>query len=402
MKFNFDKTLDHKANHSYRWEQPEERDDIIGMGTADMDFECPPCIREAAQQICSENTFNYRAKTDHYYDSLCSWYDRMYGLTVTRDWLTNIPATLGAIRFLIGHFAKAGDKIIMQTPHFSPLERAVKAAGCELLLNPLQLIAGRYELDLKDFEKKIKEYHPSMYILVNPHNPTGRVFARDELEKMVEICHENNVLVLSDEVHCLITYENHKHIPLLALSDMSREIGIQVMAMSKGFNTMSLPHAVIMIADPSMQKSWTDYILPFDFYYASNSYAISAFTAITDGLGDEWLSEVTDYLNDNLQLFLFEIKKRNMPIRPIRPEAGYLLWIDCRGERLDPEGNYPGLHSEHLAEDFLELAGISLADGLEFGEAGRGFVRMNFAVTRDTLMTVIERLDTMFCQMRNG
>jgi cystathionine beta-lyase len=387
MRYNFDHTLDHRANHSYRWTQLEGRNDIIGMGTADMDFACPPCIRQTAQQICSENTFNYRAKPDHYYNSLTGWYRRRYGLEISRDWLTNIPATLGAIRFLIGHFAKAGDRVIMQTPHFSPLQRAIEASGCELILNPLHLTDGRYELDLEDFEQKIKEHRPAMYILVNPHNPTGRVFTQEELDRMISICYENHVLVLSDEVHCLITYGEENHIPLLALSDKARSIGIQVMAMSKGFNTMGLPHAIIMIADPKMQKSWTDYILPFDFYYASNAYALSAFTAITDGLADDWLADVTGYLEGNLDLFCREVLRRNLPIRPLRPEAGYLLWIDCRDS---------GLDQDHLADAFLAKAGISLADGLEFGEAGRGFVRMNFAVTRETLLAVIDRLERMF------
>ena len=387
MRYNFDHTLDHRANHSYRWTQPEGRNDIIGMGTADMDFACPPCIRQTAQQICNENTFNYRAKPDHYYNSLTGWYRRRYGLEISRDWLTNIPATLGAIRFLIGHFAKAGDRVIMQTPHFSPLQRAIEASGCELILNPLHLTDGRYELDLEDFEQKIKEHRPAMYILVNPHNPTGRAFTQEELDRMISICYENHVLVLSDEVHCLITYGEENHIPLLALSDKARNIGIQVMAMSKGFNTMGLPHAIIMIADPKMQKSWTDYILPFDFYYASNAYALSAFTAITDGLADDWLADVTGYLEGNLDLFCREVLRRNLPIRPLRPEAGYLLWIDCRDS---------GLDQDHLADAFLAKAGISLADGLEFGEAGRGFVRMNFAVTRETLLAVIDRLERMF------
>lgn len=387
MKYNFDKTLDHRINHSYRWAQPEGRDDIIGMGTADMDFECAPCIREAAQQICDENTFNYRAKPDHYYDSLAGWYNRMYGLEISRDWLTNIPATLGAIRFLIGHFAKAGDKVIMQTPHFSPLQRAVEAAGCKLILNPMKLTDGRYEIDFADFEQKIKTHHPSMFILVNPQNPVGRVFTREELIRMVDICYENDVLILSDEVHCLITYDDNKHIPLLAISDRAREIGIQVMAMSKGFNTMSLPHAIIMIANPALQKSWTNYILPFDFYYASNSYAISAFTTITDGQADDWLAEAAEYLKENLDLFCREMMERNLPIRPLRPEAGYLLWLDCRDS---------GLDQKHLAKAFRDHAGIDLTDGLDFGDEGKGFLRMNFAVTRETLMNVIDRLEAMF------
>ena len=387
MKYNFDKTLDHRANHSYRWAQPDGRNDIIGMGTADMDFECAPAIREAAEQICSENTFNYRAKPDHYYDSLIGWYQRMYGLEVSRDWLSNIPATLGAIRFLVGHFAKAGDRIIMQTPHFSPLQRAIEAAGCELLLNPLKIVDDRYELDLDDFEKKIKAQKPSMFILVNPHNPTGRVFTRNELERMVDICYENGVLILSDEVHCLITYDENRHIPLLAVSDHAKEIGIQVMAMSKGFNTMGLPHAVIMIANPDMQQSWLDYILPFDFYYASNAYALSAFTEITDGHADEWLLEATSYLKENLDLFFSEVKRRNLPLKPLSPEAGYLLWIDCRNA---------GLDQDNLAQIFRERAGVDLGDGLDFGNEGRGFVRMNFAVTRETLMSAIDKIEAMF------
>ena len=387
MKYNFDKTLDHRANHSYRWAQPDGRNDIIGMGTADMDFECAPAIREAAEQICSENTFNYRAKPDHYYDSLIGWYQRMYGLDISRAWLSNIPATLGAIRFLVGHFAKAGDRVIMQTPHFSPLQRAIEAAGCELLLNPLKIVDDRYELDLDDFEKKIKAQKPSMFILVNPHNPTGRVFTKGELERMVDICYENGVLILSDEVHCLITYDENRHIPLLAVSDHAKEIGIQVMAMSKGFNTMGLPHAVIMIANPDMQQSWLDYILPFDFYYASNAYALSAFTEITDGHADEWLLEATSYLKENLDLFCSEVKRRNLPLKPLSPEAGYLLWIDCRNA---------GLDQDNLAQIFRERAGVDLGDGLDFGNEGRGFVRMNFAVTRETLMSAIDKIEAMF------
>lgn len=387
MKYNFDKTLDHRANHSYRWAQPDGRNDIIGMGTADMDFECAPAIREAAEQICSENTFNYRAKPDHYYDSLIGWYQRMYGLDISRAWLSNIPATLGAIRFLVGHFAKAGDRVIMQTPHFSPLQRAIEAAGCELLLNPLKIVDDRYELDLDDFEKKIKAQKPSMFILVNPHNPTGRVFTRNELERMVDICYENGVLILSDEVHCLITYDENRHIPLLAVSDHAKEIGIQVMAMSKGFNTMGLPHAVIMIANPDMQQSWLDYILPFDFYYASNAYALSAFIEITDGHADEWLLEATSYLKENLDLFFSEVKRRNLPLKPLSPEAGYLLWIDCRNA---------GLDQDNLAQIFRERAGVDLGDGLDFGNEGRGFVRMNFAVTRETLMSAIDKIEAMF------
>ena len=387
MKYNFDSTLDHRYDNSYRWAQPEGRDDILGMGTADMDFECPPCVKESALGILEENTFNYRAKTDRYYDSLVNWYKRMYGLEISKDWHTNIPATLGAVRLILGCFTKPGDKVIMQAPYFSPLVRAAKGAGCEMVFNPMILSGDRYELDFDDFEKKVKEHHPSVFILVNPQNPTGRVFTREELERMVRICHENGVKIISDEVHSLVLYGDRKHIPLLAISDAAKNIGIQVMAMSKAFNTMSLPHAIVLMSDPELRKAWSNYIIPFDFHYATNTYAISAFTAIAEGQGDEWLEQVTDHLKDNLDHFMSEVKRRNIPIRPMAPEAGYLLWIDCRDS---------GLDQIDLAKTFHEKAGISLNDGLEFGEEGRGFVRMNFAVTREHLDEAIDRIEKMF------
>lgn len=387
MKYNFDETGDHRQDGSIRWEQPKGRDDIIGMGTADMDFTCAPCIRKVLQPICEENTYNYRFKPESYFQSVIRWFRENYQLDVKKDWMSNVPGTIGAVRLVMEKFSEKGDYVLMHTPYFTPLRSAIEASGRKFLGNAMKLQGGRYEIDFDDFEKKIKEYKPSIFLLVNPQNPTGRVFTQDELKIMVDICAVNQVRIISDEVHFLITYEDYKHIPILAVSEKAREIAIQVFSFSKGFNIMSLPHGILFIANEKMQKEWMDYLIPYSFAYASNSYAIAAVTAVTGGEADDWLEQVTAYLTANRDYFIEEVKRRKLPITPLKPEASFLFWIDCRESGIDPE---------KVDEVFMEQAEIQLNNGLEHGEEGRGFVRMNFAVTRATLDAALDRIEKIF------
>ena len=363
------------------------KDDIIGMGTADMDFTCAPCIRKVLQPICEENTYNYRFKPESYFQSVIRWFRENYQLDVKKDWMSNVPGTIGAVRLVMEKFSEKGDYVLMHTPYFTPLRSAIEASGRKFLGNAMKLQGGRYEIDFDDFEKKIKEYKPSIFLLVNPQNPTGRVFTQDELKIMVDICAANQVRIISDEVHFLITYEDYKHIPILAVSEKAREIAIQVFSFSKGFNIMSLPHGIVFIATEKTQKEWMDYLIPYSFAYASNSYAIAAVTAVTGGEADDWLEQVTAYLTANRDYFIEEVKRRKLPITPLKPEASFLFWIDCRESGIDPE---------KVDEVFMEQAGIQLNNGLEHGEEGRGFVRMNFAVTRATLDAALDRIEKIF------
>lgn len=390
MQYEFNQTLDHRKDHSIRWRQPEGREDVLGMGTADLDYFCPPCVKEATLAVAQENTFNYRYKPDAYYDGVVSWFHRRHDMTVDPCWLRELPSTIGSIRLTIGAFCKPGDYILMQTPYFTPLKAAIEGAGCSFLENPMVLKDGRYELDFQDFEEKIVRYRPVMFLLVNPQNPTGRVFTKSELERMVEICARNKVIILSDEVHFLITYDGHQHFPILSLSEQARKISIQVFSFSKGFNMMCLPHAMTLIADQELRKRWDDYLIPFDFHYAANSFSMAAVTAIASGKGDAWLEEANAYLKHNRDLFLALTREKKLPIKPLVPEASFLFWIDCRELGVQPE---------KLGEEFLNRAGISLNNGLEHGEAGRGFVRLNFAVTEATLREAVDRMEKMFARM---
>ena len=387
MKYNFDTTLDHRWNHSYRWEQPEGRDDVLGMGTADLDFYCAPCVKDAAMKIAEENTYNYRKKSDEYYNAVIGWFERRHNLQIQKEWIRELPSTIGTIRFALGAYAKLGDYIIMQTPYFSPIRAAIEGAGCHFVTNPMILKDGKYDLDFDDFEEKIRKYRPSMYIMVNPQNPTGRVFTQEELTRLVDICYKYHVLILSDEVHDLITYDGHYHIPIMAVSDKAKEISMQLFSFSKGFNLMSLPFAMLIIADDGLRKRWNDYLIPFDLHYATNSFSLAAITAIASGEADEWLEECNQYLKKNRDLFVELVKEKNLPLRVLIPEASFLFWIDCRDTGIQPE---------ELGKVFLDEAGISLNNGLDHGEEGRGFIRLNFGVTEKTLRECVERMSAMF------
>jgi cystathionine beta-lyase len=388
VKFDFDITPDHRNNGSYRWGMPEMPDDVIGMGTADLDFNCAPCIREALMPITQENCYNYRQRPDEYHKAIIDWYRRNYGLMVEKEWVSSVPSTIGAIRIALGIYAKPGDAVIVQSPIFAPIDWAIEGADCKLISNPLKPVNGCYEIDFNDFEAKIKRYHPSVYLMVNPHNPTGRVFNRGELERLVQLCAENNVTIVSDEVHGMIIYESHTFIPVLAVNDTARQISVQIVSLSKGYNIMSLPHAIITIANPDKQKAWMRQIKAYSFGYATNSFSLAAVTSILKGEADDWMHELNAYLRNNLEETLAFIKEHQLPLIPYRPEGSFLLWIDCREA---------GIGTEKLDQFFMEKAHIHLDDGEEhFGPDGKGFIRINFAVTNKMLKEALGRIQKVF------
>ena len=252
-----------------------------------MDYASPPCLKDAVKKVWDENTFNYRGISPEYTQAVLDWYQRKYGLVLNSEWLSSAPGTIGAIRIALELYSKKGDYVLMQTPYFSPLKRAIEGAGCRPLLNPMRLQNSHFELDLVAFENQVKKYQPSIFLMVNPQNPTGRVFTQQELERIVEICHSNQVIIISDEVHSLITFNNFRHTPILAVSEKAREIPVQIMSVSKGFNMMGLPHAIVNIANPNMKAVWDSALSSYSFSYAYNAYAMAAVTAIMLGQADD-------------------------------------------------------------------------------------------------------------------
>ena len=201
---------------------------------------------------------------------------------------------------------------------------------------------------------------------------------------MVDICYRYNVRIVSDEVHCLILYGDNRHIPILAVNQKAQEISVQIVSLSKGYNIMSLPHAIITVADPQMRQAWMRQIQAYSFGYAVNSFAIAAVTSIMKGEADEWMQELTGYLYNNLQEILKYIRDNNLPLVPYVPEGSFLLWLDC---------SKAGIGTENLGRFFMEKAHIDLDDGEEnFGSEGKGYIRINFAVTNKVLKEALERI----------
>ena len=322
----FDTAPDHRKNGSYRWEQPAGRKDVIGMGTADLDYCCPECIKKACLAVAQENVYNCRKLPDTYFQAVTGWYQRKYSLNLEPDWLSNIPSSIGAIRIALSALTCPGDTVIMQSPFFGPLAQAV-------------------------------------------------------LEKLVALCEKYNVKIISDEVHGLIIYPGKKHIPILCVSAAARARSVQVTSMSKGFNLMALPHAIIAIADPSLREAWHKTSDPFDFYYASNPFSVAAVTKVMDGSADQWLAGVTDYLQKNRDMAVSFLQREVPGMTVTVPEGSFLLWIDCSG-----------LNLAHPAEFLLEKARVSVNDGAAFGNAYGQFIRVNFALTRQKLQEALERI----------
>lgn len=383
MNYNFDHVADHRYDASYRWQQPDGLDDVIGMGTADLDYDCAPCIREALLPVAQENCYNYRQRTARYYNAVTDWYARQYGLHVQQEWLSNVPSTIGAIRMALSIMAKPGDYVLVQTPCFGPISRCIEGSACCQLDNPMQIVNGRYELDFEDFEKKLRWYHPAVFLLVNPHNPTCRVFTKSELERLVSLCATYHVRIVSDEVHSLILYDGVQHTPILSVSAAAQQFAIQVVSLSKGYNIMSLPHAIVTISNDELRAAWDRQIQSYSFGYAVNSFALAAVTTILEGNADMWMQGLQQYLQKNRDDLLHFFAEQQVPVHAFCPQSSFLMWVDCRDLKV-PE--------DQLGQYFLEKAHISLDDGAEFGPDGIGFVRINFAVTNQVLKQAISRM----------
>lgn len=389
MNYDFDRIQDHRANGGIRWNEIPGRTDYLGMGTADLDYDCPPSVREDLLKVAEANCYNYRFRPEEYYESVIGFLKRRFGQTIEKDWIFNVPGTLASVRFAVRCFTKPGDKVLMHNPLFEPLKLTITSSGCEVVYSNLVLKDGRYEIDWEDFENKIRTEKPAVFMLCSPHNPTGRIFTREELTRMVEICAENDVKVISDEVHFLVNFDGKKHVCILDACEKAKDICVQIFSLSKGFNLMSLPNAFVVIADPAMRKKYADFGTAHAFQYAYNLFAFAAAKAVTDGRADQWLDDMTAYLQENRDIFAEECKRRNLPITPIVPEASFVYWIDCRD---------CGIPAEELGSAFLERAGIALNNGTHHGSEGAGFVRLNFAVTREVLYEALDRLEKMFAK----
>ena len=379
MKYNFDKVIDRYQTNSYKWDKGAK--DLLPMWVADMDFEVPKPIKEAMIKKAEHGIYGYTLAPDSYYDAIINWEKKRHGWQIKKEWIMFSPGVVPGINMLVRALTQPGDKVIVQTPVYYPFFGAITNNGAQIERNPLKFENGTYRMDFNDLEEKTKNPRAQLLILCSPHNPVGRVWSREELKKLGRICQNNNVTVIADEIHCDLIFKGYKHTPFACISDDFQQNSITCIAPSKTFNLAGLQTSAFVIPDEKLRQRFFN-VLESNFLLLPNAFGITALEAAYNH-GEEWLEQLMDYLQENLD-FLVQFTKKYLPkVNVIKTEGTYLVWMDFRGL---------GLDNNALEDLMLNQAKIWLDEGYVFGEEGAGFERINIACPRSILEQGLQRI----------
>ena len=384
QNWSFDEIIDRIGTQSTKWEYYEK--DLLPLWVADMDFRVSQPIIDAIVNRAKHGIFGYSYYHDAYYDALISWFKRRYNWKINRDWLAFTPGVIPAINMALLAFTNPGDKIIVQNPVYYPFYGAIQNNGRQIHFNPLKRSNGGYKMDFDDLKQKVGDSRVKILILCSPHNPVGRVWNIDELTQLGEICIENEILIISDEIHCDLIYPEYKHINFASICHDFAMNSITCTSLSKTFNLAGLQLSNIIIPNQKLRQSFINTIeslfIPEEFGYLPNNLSLVAFTAGYKEC-DDWLDSLILYLQKNLK-FLKSFIKKNIPqIKVNEPEGTYLVWLDFR--KL-------GIAHEQLESFLLDKAKVVLDDGSKFRKGGEGFQRINIACPRSILKIALERI----------
>ncbi len=385
MKFNFDEIINRKESNSYKWDS-DKSEDILPMWVADMDFKTAPPIIDALAQRVQHGVFGYAKVPNAYYNAVISWFDRRHNLTIEKDWILFTTGVVPALSAIVMAFTEPGDRVLVQNPVYNCFFSSIRNNQCEVISNDLLYSEGKYTMDFDDLEKKAADAKTKLILLCNPHNPAGRVWTKDELKKLGEICFKNNVLVVSDEIHCDLAYPGHTHIPFASLGKKYLENSITCSAPSKTFNLAGLQVANIFAYDSDIRKK-IDKALNINEVCEINPFAIEGLiAAYTHKDSENWLDSLKEYLWNNY-LLVKDFFSKNYPQLTLLPlEATYLVWIDC---------SVLNKSSAELGKILLDER-LRINEGTIYGEAGEGFIRLNIAYSRNIVNEGLNRIKTAF------
>lgn len=379
--FDFDHEIDREGSHSVKYDGRQGmfgKSDVIPVWVADMDFATPPAVTRALAQRAAHPIYGYTLFPDSLYDSLIDWMLRRHGWTIQRDWIVMCPGVVPSLNAAVMAFTQPGESVIIQPPVYFPFFSAVTQTGRKLIPNPLQLENGRYTIDFDHLEQCAK--NARLLLLCSPHNPVGRVWNSDELERLLAIAAKHDVVVFSDEIHADLIYPGHQHHAIATLPQNTGKI-ITAVAPSKTFNIPGLNLSTLIIPDQSIRNSIMQ-VFNNMHVSASNPFSITAFeTAYREG--EAWLDELLIYLRDTRDSVTAFLATYLPEIKIIQPEGTYLLWLDCRA--LD-------MTDAQLKHFFIHEAGVGMSPGILFGNEGSGFMRLNIGAPRRTILSVLEHI----------
>ena len=383
---DFDKVVDRKNTSCLKYDFAVKRGmpaDILPLWVADMDFKTSSYIQDAVAAQAEHGIYGYTESGDSYFEAVQSWFFTHYDWKVEEKWLVKTPGVVFALAMAVQAFTQENDAVMIQQPVYYPFSGVIKDNGRRIIDNTLvQDEAGSYHMDLADFEEKIIREKVKLFFLCNPHNPVGRAWTREELEKIGDICYKHHVLIVSDEIHADFVY-NRKHQVLVNLKKEYEEITITCTAPSKTFNIAGLQVSNIFIPDNQLRHRFKRQIAASG-YSQLNAAGLAACEAAYR-YGEEWYSGVKAYIRENISFTKKFLEERISKVKMLEPEGTYLVWVDVRAL---------GLSNRELEDLIIHKAGLWLDSGAIFGAAGEGFQRINVACPRVTLQTALEKIET--------
>ena len=386
MKYNFNERIDRSENHSAKWAEMEMkfgRSDLIPMWVADMDIKAAPEIIESMKKKVEQEIFGYVYRPDSYYKIATEWLKKRFGYEISPSSLIHSPGVVPSMSILVKMLTKTTDKILIQTPVYPPFASAVKDNGRELVENPLiKDEKGYYTIDFEDLEKKLSLDEVKLLILCNPHNPVGRVWKKEELLKMGELCKKYNVRILADEIWRDLIMPGYKHTPMASLSKDIEDITITLFSPTKSFNLAGLQASFATFPRVEERKEFDNILGQMDVK-RNNPFSLVAFETAYEKCED-WLEELILHIDGNMQYVVDFIAEKLPEIKVVKPEGTYLMWLDFNGTKIP---------QDKIQEFLINEAKVAMNDGGSFGSNGKGFARMNMACPRYMVEEAMERIE---------
>lgn len=379
----FDEVIDRHNTDCHKWDSNYTDDPkMISMWVADMDFPTCPAVSKALSDLAINGIYGYGMVSKKYLNSVVNWMKRRYDFSIDEQWIVPVPGVVTAIKVAIDAYTKENDRIMIMEPVYYPFGLSIEGLHRHTVIMTLDQVDTHYELDFEKFEKSIIDNDVKMLIFCNPHNPVGKVWNKEELLKIGQICQKHHAYVVSDEIHLDFVFTNEHHIPFITLDDSFKDFTIICTAASKSFNLAGLANANILIPNEDMRKLYTDTASAHGVGQP-NIMGLKA-TEVAYEEGEEWLDGVTAYIKDNVNYMDAYLKKHIPELIMMDHQGLYLTWVDCR--KL-------GMNAKELHTFMLEEAHIWLDDGDMFGVSGEGFMRFNLACPRITLEKALKQLE---------
>lgn len=379
MKYDFEKITQRRGTNSYKWDSTDDKE-VLPMWVADMDFPTAPCIINALEKRVEHGIFGYTRVPEEYYDAVISWFSRRHHWKPKREWFIYTSGVVPALSAVIKALTNVGDKVLTLTPVYNCFFSSIRNNGCELDSCALRYEDNTFSIDYEDLERRAADPKTTLMLLCNPHNPSGRVWTREELRRIGDICIKNNVVVVADEIHCELVHPGFTYTPFASVSEEFQKHSVTCVAPSKAFNIAGLQIANIIVENDKWRQR-IDKAININEVCDVNPFGVIA-TIAAYNEGEEWLNQLLQYIHGNY-LFFKDYCEEHLPQLPVAPlEGTYLAWMDCRSL---------GIPSEELEEELMKEAKLWLNAGSMYGKEGEGFMRWNLACPRQLVKEGLER-----------